>query len=246
MYLGTTRASSPSRPRCRVAPRSRSAPRGRDQGHAPGDAGHDAGDGLLRQRAAAGDGALREVEGAPGRAAPAGEVPDPHRALAARARDGVASTGKTREAQARCASCGRWPRRCRRTLGRPEPRLGHVPARRRRIEARIAERARRWPEAIAAWQRAVTQEDGFAYDEPADWFYPMRHYLGAALLERRSRRTPRPCSARTSAGTRTTAGRSTGSRTRSPRRGRRTRPGRPGRFDAAWKEADIRLTRAAL
>lgn len=26
-------------------------------------------------------------------------------------------------------------------------------------------------------------EDGLAYSEPADWFYPTRHYLGAVLLE---------------------------------------------------------------
>ena len=51
------------------------------------------------------------------------------------------------------------------------------------IEARIAERAKSWKPAIAAWTRAVAQEDGFHYNEPADWFYPMRHYLGAALLD---------------------------------------------------------------
>jgi hypothetical protein len=26
-------------------------------------------------------------------------------------------------------------------------------------------------------------EDKLAYNEPADWFYPTRHYLGAALLD---------------------------------------------------------------
>lgn|GEM_PF-2808568 len=28
-------------------------------------------------------------------------------------------------------------------------------------------------------------EDSFAYSKPADWFYPVRHYLGAALLDRK-------------------------------------------------------------
>jgi tetratricopeptide (TPR) repeat protein len=51
------------------------------------------------------------------------------------------------------------------------------------IEARIAERSGQRPEAIAAWRRAVALEDGMAYNEPADWFYPMRHYLGATLLD---------------------------------------------------------------
>jgi tetratricopeptide (TPR) repeat protein len=50
------------------------------------------------------------------------------------------------------------------------------------VEARIAERSGRLLEAIKRWERAVAREDTFAYDEPADWFYPMRHYLGAALL----------------------------------------------------------------
>jgi tetratricopeptide (TPR) repeat protein len=51
------------------------------------------------------------------------------------------------------------------------------------IEARIAERSGQRTGAIAAWRRAVALEDGMAYNEPADWFYPMRHYLGATLLD---------------------------------------------------------------
>jgi tetratricopeptide (TPR) repeat protein len=36
--------------------------------------------------------------------------------------------------------------------------------------------------AIAAYRRAVELEDALNYDEPADWFYPTRETLGAALL----------------------------------------------------------------
>lgn len=36
---------------------------------------------------------------------------------------------------------------------------------------------------IAALRDAVTAEDALAYNEPADWPLPVRHYLGAALLE---------------------------------------------------------------
>jgi len=36
--------------------------------------------------------------------------------------------------------------------------------------------------AIAAYRRAVAAEDALDYDEPADWFYPTRETLGAALL----------------------------------------------------------------
>jgi len=37
--------------------------------------------------------------------------------------------------------------------------------------------------AIAAFTAAVNLEDGNSYTEPPDWAQPMRHYLGAALLE---------------------------------------------------------------
>jgi tetratricopeptide (TPR) repeat protein len=50
------------------------------------------------------------------------------------------------------------------------------------VEARTAEVAHA-PDAIARWEQAVALEDRLAYNEPADWFYPVRHYLGAALLD---------------------------------------------------------------
>ena len=115
------------------------------------------------------------------------------------------------------------------------------------IEARIAERARRWPEAIAAWTRAVAQEDGFAYDEPADWFYPMRHYLGAALLDAKKpkdaeavfredlRRNPNNGWALHGLAAALSA------------QGKKDEASAVRKdFDAAWKHADITLTRAAL
>jgi tetratricopeptide (TPR) repeat protein len=37
--------------------------------------------------------------------------------------------------------------------------------------------------AIATLTRAVAAEDRLAYDEPADWFFPVRHVLGAELLK---------------------------------------------------------------
>jgi tetratricopeptide (TPR) repeat protein len=50
------------------------------------------------------------------------------------------------------------------------------------LEARIAE-AEKSSDAIVLWEAAVSLEDQLAYNEPADWFYPTRHYLGAALLD---------------------------------------------------------------
>ena len=47
------------------------------------------------------------------------------------------------------------------------------------LAARLAAR----PEgAVPHWQRAVTMQDALGYDEPPDWFYPLRESLGAALL----------------------------------------------------------------
>lgn len=50
------------------------------------------------------------------------------------------------------------------------------------LEARIAEQQQA-PEALQLWAEAVALEDQLAYAEPADWFYPLRHFQGAALLE---------------------------------------------------------------
>jgi tetratricopeptide (TPR) repeat protein len=38
------------------------------------------------------------------------------------------------------------------------------------------------PQADARWAAAVAAEDTLAYSEPNDWYYPVRHYQGAALL----------------------------------------------------------------
>jgi tetratricopeptide (TPR) repeat protein len=51
------------------------------------------------------------------------------------------------------------------------------------LEARIAEKEGRLADAIALYGEAVALEDRLSYAEPADWFYPTRHFLGAALLD---------------------------------------------------------------
>jgi tetratricopeptide (TPR) repeat protein len=52
------------------------------------------------------------------------------------------------------------------------------------VEANLAE-AKKQPTALALWAEAVAMEDKLAYSEPADWFYPVRHFQGAALLRAR-------------------------------------------------------------
>jgi tetratricopeptide (TPR) repeat protein len=50
------------------------------------------------------------------------------------------------------------------------------------LDARILEADGKLPEAIEAWKKAVSLNDTFLYNEPADWYYPVRESLGGALL----------------------------------------------------------------
>jgi tetratricopeptide (TPR) repeat protein len=50
------------------------------------------------------------------------------------------------------------------------------------LDARIATARGESGRAIQCWMRAVQLEDGFRYNEPPEWFYPVRESLGAALL----------------------------------------------------------------
>ena len=50
------------------------------------------------------------------------------------------------------------------------------------LNGRIFEAHGHPKDAIASYQAAVAAQDALDYDEPADWFYPARETLGAALL----------------------------------------------------------------
>jgi hypothetical protein len=50
------------------------------------------------------------------------------------------------------------------------------------LDGRIREASGDRTGAIAAYERAIELEDALNYNEPADWFYPVRETLGAALL----------------------------------------------------------------
>ena len=50
------------------------------------------------------------------------------------------------------------------------------------LTGEIAEGRGQLPAALAAYRAAATIEDAFPYEEPPQWFYPVRHSLGRALL----------------------------------------------------------------
>jgi tetratricopeptide (TPR) repeat protein len=51
------------------------------------------------------------------------------------------------------------------------------------VAGEIAAKRKRYPEALTHLERAVRLEDGLLYNEPPDWYFPVRHVLGAVLLE---------------------------------------------------------------
>ena len=51
------------------------------------------------------------------------------------------------------------------------------------LEGELAASRKQWDAAIAALQKAVEVQDSLHYNEPEDWYLPMRHALGAVLLE---------------------------------------------------------------
>ncbi|MEZ5313645.1 MAG: hypothetical protein R2862_08360 [Thermoanaerobaculia bacterium] len=51
------------------------------------------------------------------------------------------------------------------------------------VDGELARAVGDYPRAVAALEKGVTLEDGLRYNEPSDWYFPVRHVLGATLLE---------------------------------------------------------------
>lgn len=51
------------------------------------------------------------------------------------------------------------------------------------VQSRIATAEKRIDDSLALLRDAASREDKLSYDEPKDWFFPVRHLLGAQLLE---------------------------------------------------------------
>jgi tetratricopeptide (TPR) repeat protein len=50
-------------------------------------------------------------------------------------------------------------------------------------DGEMAASRREWDKAISSLQEAVALQDSFTYNEPEDWYYPVRHSLGAVLID---------------------------------------------------------------
>ena len=51
------------------------------------------------------------------------------------------------------------------------------------LTAEIHRSKKEYEKAIAAFRKAITIEDNLNYNEPPDWFFSVRHHLGATLLQ---------------------------------------------------------------
>ncbi len=51
------------------------------------------------------------------------------------------------------------------------------------LEAEILAKEKKYPDAITLLKEAISVEDALNYNEPPDWFFSIRHHLGAVLLE---------------------------------------------------------------
>jgi tetratricopeptide (TPR) repeat protein len=51
------------------------------------------------------------------------------------------------------------------------------------LEGEILAKKKKYPDAIAILKEATAMEDALNYDEPPDWFFSVRHHIGAVMIE---------------------------------------------------------------
>jgi tetratricopeptide (TPR) repeat protein len=69
------------------------------------------------------------------------------------------------------------------TLRDLQPGLGHLVHMPSHMRGELLYRSGKTDEGLAALREAASREDKLRYDEPPDWIQPVRHALGAALLQ---------------------------------------------------------------
>ena len=110
------------------------------------------------------------------------------------------------------------------------------------LEGEMALSAGRPAEAAAMFRRAAAIEDGLGYMEPPTGTTRSASRSGGRCSRRESPRRRSGSIARTCGGSRTTGGRSRGSRSRSPHRdGARGGEGAAAVRRSVWKDADVKL-----
>ena len=115
------------------------------------------------------------------------------------------------------------------------------------LEGRLASARGDHPAAIAAWKKGVAAEEHLSYDEPPAWYYPVRESLGGELLRagkpQEAERVFREDLARTPHN-----GRSLFGLWRSLVAQKKRQEARTARkeFEAAWRDADVKLRVADL
>jgi predicted Zn-dependent protease len=113
------------------------------------------------------------------------------------------------------------------------------------LSGEMAAKENRTDEAVERLEKAVAQEDELIYNEPPDWYMPIRQRLGAVLLA-----ANRPIRAekvfRADLVHRPENGWSLYGLTQSLKAQNRTRAAAKieARFEKAWKTADVRLAAA--
>ena len=138
----------------------------------------------LLRHAAGGPDAVRAVGRDPGGPGARGDVPD--RAALRHAARGVAFAAQGRVEQARGAQ---EEFRSARKQVADDARFGNSPANilldvaEHLLAGEVLYREGKEEEAFGELREAVRAEDALGYDEPPDWIQPVRHALGAALLE---------------------------------------------------------------
>lgn len=100
---------------------------------------------------------------------------------------------------------------------------------------------------IPLWEQAVALEDRLEYNEPADWFYPVRHHLGAVLLDE-GRAKDAEAVYRADLERHPANGWALFGLWKSLQAQKKPKDAKAveARFRAAWKDADLDLTRSAF
>ncbi|MBS0374012.1 MAG: hypothetical protein JSR73_05500 [Proteobacteria bacterium] len=113
-------------------------------------------------------------------------------------------------------------------------------------EARLAQAKGQLAPAIGQLRAAVAAEDRLRYDEPKNWLYPVRHLLGAALLQAGDAAGAERAYREDLAQNPGNGWSLFGLRAALTAQGRRAESEQAGReFESAWKHADITLTASA-